>query len=121
MIDRSFAFYHNETTSSKMRPVGRAAILSARSRRILFMQWQSELKRRTRPSIVNGRQPPSVCLDDRAADRQSHSHAAGFGGEEGVEQPIHVLGGDSDAAVLHRNQDLVCFVPLRSDSQFPWP
>jgi hypothetical protein len=87
--------------------------------RWLVLQWQSELKRRTRPSIVSGRQPPSVCLDDRAADRQSHSHAAGFGREEGVEQPIRVPGGDSDAAVLHGNQDLVCFVLVRSDGQFP--
>src|SRR5258708_29844904 len=74
------------------------------------MQWQSELKRRTRPGIVDGRHPSPMCLDDRAADRQSHAYAAGFGSEEGIEQPIRVLGGEPETAVLHCYQHLVCFV-----------
>ena len=41
-----------------------------------------------------------MSLDDRTADRQAHAHAAGFGGEEGIEEPIPVPGGDADAAVL---------------------
>ncbi len=32
-----------------------------------------------------GRQPAIVGFHDRTADRESHAHAAGFGGEEGVE------------------------------------
>jgi hypothetical protein len=41
-----------------------------------------------------------MSFDYRTADRESHTHAAGFSGEEGVEQPIRVSGGDSDTAVL---------------------
>ena len=33
-------------------------------------------------------------LDYRTADGKSHTHAAGFGGEKGVEQPARILGGD---------------------------
>lgn len=33
-------------------------------------------------------------LDYRTADGKSHTHAAGFGGGKGVEQPARILGGD---------------------------
>ena len=39
-------------------------IWRARSRRILLMQGQDELKRRTRPHIVDGRHPSPVFSDD---------------------------------------------------------
>jgi hypothetical protein len=42
-----------------------------------------------------------VIFNDRTADRESHTHAAGFGGEEGIEQPVRILGGDPDAAIGH--------------------
>ena len=31
-----------------------------------------------------------MSLDDRAADRQSHAHAFGLGGVEGMKQPVEV-------------------------------
>jgi hypothetical protein len=46
---------------------------------------------------------------------------AGCSGEEGVEQPIRVSGGDSDTAVLQRHHNLACFVLVRSDGKFARP
>ena len=63
----------------------------------------------------------AVSLDDRTADRQSHAHSIGFGGDEGAEQPVCVLGGDPDTAVLHGYRHLVCFVLARSDHQLARP
>src|SRR5450631_4592112 len=85
---------------------------------VLLMHRQAELKRRAGPDIAGGRQPPAVGLDDRSADRQAHAHAAGFGGEEGVEQPVSILGGKSDTAVAYRDQHVVDFLLERSDHQF---
>src|SRR5260370_38515278 len=82
-----------------------------------LMQWQSKLKRRTRPVIVGGRDPSPMCLDDRAADRQSHAYAAGFGCEEAIEQLVRVLGGGPDTAVRHCNHHLISFVLMRSTHQ----
>jgi hypothetical protein len=60
------------------------------------------------PRLARGRpQPAPVGIDDRPADRQPHTHAAGFGGEEGVEQPVRILGGDPDAAIRHTYEHLV--------------
>jgi hypothetical protein len=50
--------------------------------------------------------------------RQFHAHAARFGGEEGGDQPVHILDRDSEAAVLHRRHDVPCVVLVRSDQQF---
>jgi hypothetical protein len=62
-----------------------------------------------------------MSFDDRTADRESHAHAAGFGGEERVEQLVRVLDGDPDTAILHCYQHLVRFVLMRSDHQFARP
>src|SRR5260370_4582039 len=77
-----------------------------------LMQWQRKLKRRTRPVIVGGRDPYPMCLDDRAADRQSHAYAAGFGCEEGIEQMVRRLGGHADSTGRRFHHDLICFVPI---------
>jgi hypothetical protein len=47
---------------------------------------------------------------DRTADRESHAHAAGFGGEERVEQMSGILSGDLDAAIRHTNERLASFI-----------
>jgi hypothetical protein len=60
-------------------------------------------------------------FDDRTADRESHAHAAGFGGEKGVEQLVRVFGGDPDTTVLHSYQYLTCFMLVRSDHQLALP
>src|ERR1700688_152149 len=84
----------------------------ASSRRRIYVGWQGKLKRGAMGYVCRGPQPALVGFDDRTADREAHTHPAGFGGEEGSEQPIRVLGGDSDTAVLHRHLNLVCFVVL---------
>ena len=60
-------------------------------------------------------------LDDRSADRQAHAHAAGFGSEECVEQPVGILGGQSDAAIAYRDQNLAGFLLVRPDHQLAQP
>src|SRR3984893_16525413 len=96
-------------------------IWDTRSCRILPMQGQNELKCHAGALFAVSRQSSPVSFHDRTTDRESHTHAAGFGGEEGVEQPVLVLGGDPDTAVLHCYHQLVCFVLMRSDHQFARP
>src|SRR5437879_8154551 len=80
-----------------------------------------KLKQST-PRLAGGRpQPAPVGIDDRPADRESHTHAAGFGGEEGVEQPVRILGGDPDAAIRYTYKHLVRLVLTRSDHQLARP
>src|SRR6266850_7654289 len=68
-------------------------LTDATSRRSVCVRRQGELKRGTVGYVCRGPQPAAVSFDDRTANRESHTHAAGFGGEEGVEQPVSVLGG----------------------------
>jgi hypothetical protein len=49
------------------------------------MRRQRELKRGTVGCVYRGPQPATMGFYDRTADRESHIHAAGFGGEKGVE------------------------------------
>jgi hypothetical protein len=62
-----------------------------------------------------------VGFHDRTADRESHTHAAGLGGEEDVEQPVRILGGDPDAAIRYTYDHLACLVLAGSDHQFARP
>jgi hypothetical protein len=48
-----------------------------------------------------------VRLDNRAADRQPHAHAARLGGKEGVEEMLETLGGEPDARILHRHNHAI--------------
>src|ERR1700682_1154399 len=82
----------------------------ATSRRSVCVHRQRELKHGAVGHGCRGPQPAAMGLHDRAADRKSHTHAAGFGGEEGVEQPVHILGGDPDAAIRHTDERLAWFV-----------
>src|SRR6186713_3235438 len=66
---------------------------------------QFELKDR---APARGRRYPdstAVALNDRAADRKSHSHAAGLGGEQPFEDPATVGLADAYSAVLDRQMD----------------
>ena len=51
---------------------------------------------------------------DRTANREPHTHSAGFGGEEGVEQSARVLGRDPDATIGHTYQHLLRIVRVRT-------
>ena len=44
-------------------------------------------------------QPPSMCLNDRSRNRQSHSHSVRFGGVEGIEDLRQDFGLDASARV----------------------
>jgi hypothetical protein len=38
----------------------------------------------------------------------AHAHAAGLGGEEGLEQPVGMIGGQTDAAIRHTRHHPAC-------------
>ena len=65
---------------------------NAASFRHLTVRWERELKRRTGPGIVGSPHSSSMGSDDGAADREPHTHAAGLGGEEGIEHLVRALG-----------------------------
>ena len=46
-----------------------------------------------------------MSFNDRAADRQSHSHPVRFGRIKRFEEPFHLLGFETGACVLHAEQD----------------
>src|SRR5260370_7670927 len=96
-------------------------IWGARSRGFLLMRGQDELKCGTGPLIAGSRQSSPVSFHDRTADRESHPHAAGFGGEEGIEQPVRILGGNPDAAIRQTSKHAPCLFPPRSTHQFTPP
>lgn len=48
--------------------------------------------------------PPALIFHHRAADREPHTHAVGFRGEERIENALHVLRIDAAAGILHRDQ-----------------
>src|SRR6516165_12175605 len=73
----------------------------ATSCRVVSIHRQRELKRCAEGYVWSDPQPATVGFDDRTADWESHTHAAGFCGEEGLEQSLCILGGDPDAAIRH--------------------
>jgi hypothetical protein len=56
-----------------------------------------ELEGRARPVVARRPQPSAVSFNDRPANRQTHPHTIGLGGEEGIEYTIKLLGGNADA------------------------
>src|SRR3954453_23499218 len=94
-----------------------AAALKVWSRRLLPGWRQRERERRPWPSVGRCPYPPSVRLDDGTADRQSHAHPVGLGGEEGIEQLMHILGIDANPIVLYLYQHLAVFALARPDQQ----
>src|SRR5918992_5349844 len=66
-------------------------IVSASAMRIPLIGGQGEVKGRPVAAISRGLQPAAVSLDDRAADRQPHTHAFGLGRIKGLKEPLHAL------------------------------
>jgi len=62
-----------------------------------------------------------VGFHDRAADRESHAHAALLGGEEGSEHALRFLGRDPDAAIRDGEEHLARAVLARPDLQLAAP
>src|ERR1700754_1682365 len=85
------------------------------------MYGQDELKRRAAAFIPGSRQASAMSFHDRTTDREPHTKAAGLGGEEGVEQPVCILGGDPDAAIGNAQQYSLHLFLTRSDHQFARP
>src|SRR4029077_14530317 len=76
-----------------------------------------ELKRRA-PVVIRCRpDPPAVCLDNRAADRQSHAHALRFGGIERGEDLIETLRIQPRAGISYCDPHALRFVFRRADLQ----
>ena len=68
--------------------------------RPVFLQ-KRKLKRRAGTIIRYGPQLPAVVLNNRSADRQSHTHALRLGGVESIEDLIEIPWVDPDPGVLH--------------------
>jgi hypothetical protein len=58
-----------------------------------------------------------MSVDDRAADRESHSHTVGLGRIERFEDLLLGLGRETDSRVFHAQPDLVPLSPFRSNQQ----
>src|ERR1700689_3058162 len=99
-------------------PVLWTAYGRATSRRSVCVHRQGELKCGTVGYVCRGPQPAAMGFHDRTANRESHTHAAGFGGEEGIEEPVCILGRDPDAAIRHTYEHSVCLVLAGMDHQF---
>src|SRR4051812_8321197 len=80
--------------------------LAARCRQaIRLVAWQREMKHAAMRLTASGPQATAMGLDDRAADRQTHTHAVWFGGEHGLEDPLDIFLADSSSGVLDRDRD----------------
>ena len=63
---------------------------------------QGELKDSAMRWVWRGPHASAMRLDDRSADRQPHSHAAGLGRVKRVEKPVQALQLQARARVLYR-------------------
>jgi hypothetical protein len=62
--------------------------------RSLFCGTQRKSKHSAFWGIRSDPQPSIMGFDYRPADRQTHPHAARFGGKERIEYALHILGVD---------------------------
>jgi hypothetical protein len=56
-------------------------------------------------------------IDDRPADRESHAHALGLGGEQRIENAIGGSGIEADAGILDGNERFAVFGRLQRNPQ----
>ena len=99
-------------SSSMMKTVG-----SASTAMLSKVDGQGEMEGAAPVRIGRDPQRSSLVGDNRAADRQSHSHPAGLGGEETVEDAVDQLGRNADAAVAHVDPDVLPVVDGRADGE----
>src|SRR5258708_4941625 len=81
------------------------------------IQREGKLDGSARELVWCGPQTAAVRLDDRPADRQSHTHALRFGCIERAENLFEILPVNSHSAILNRDQHLIGFVRTRADDQ----
>ena len=67
--------------------------------------------------IARGPNPAAMRLDNRPADRQAHSHAAGLCRVERLEQPVQIACRKPGAQVAHRYQHAIGSVSLCADAE----
>lgn len=92
----------------------------------LWCDWQADVESRTGALVGSGPQTATVRLDDGTADRQAHAAALGLGGEECVEDLIHLcVAGTCDRSALPGvnapvtlSNEGTCRVILFSDANF---
>ena len=77
------------------------------------------MKRGAAGRVRRNPQPAPVGLDDRPADRETHSHTARFCGEERVEYPINIFRVDAGSRVSHRYPNVPIALYLGSHRQDP--
>src|ERR1700674_3122604 len=97
-----------EASSSTMNTMSGVSVISAS---------HGELERRTGPIIRNGPESSAVLLDDRTADRETHSHARGLRGVERIEYAGRELRVDAGPRVPHRDTDMVGRLRFGADDQ----
>jgi hypothetical protein len=80
-----------------------------------WFQWYGKRERGAWP-IVRFRPEAAVMpLHNRSADGQSDTHAAALRGVEGIEELVHALTVNADAAVPHHHAHAVAILSLGSD------
>src|ERR1700752_545210 len=101
----------------------RLSSLGSRRRRIhefRFRAGDSELKYRTARFIRLCPQPAPMSVDDRPANRQPHSHAAGLRGVKSIEHALEMRRIEARPGIAHCHKD-ACAVLLGADQQFSYP
>src|SRR5919198_1801510 len=88
---------------------------------VLRRSGQDELQGGAGAGVAFRPQPSAVCLDDRAADRETHAHPHGFGGIERAEDALQRLRVEPDAGILHGDEHPLGSRPGCSDHQLPRP
>ena len=74
------------------------------------------------PALGVGSRPEmaTVGLDNRATDRESHTRALGFRGEECVKDLVRLIARQSDASVADRDQYRAARIELGLDRKRSW-
>src|SRR5208283_5528098 len=77
---------------------------------------QRESKHSPATVVILRQDPPAVCLNDRARDRQAHTQSVRFGGEKRIEDMHQLVGGDAVAVIAHCDLYELRTVELRGHS-----
>ena len=90
-------------------------------RRFFFTNGQRKLECCALAIILGGPQPPTVGLDNRAADRQSHAHSFRFCRKESGEEMIETVRIEPRARISHGDQQILLVIFFGADHQLSRP
>src|ERR1700751_4523912 len=85
-----------------------------RTHEFLFRTGQGALKHGAGRFILLGPQPAAMGVDDRPANRQPHSHAAGLRGVKCIEHALEMRPIEARPGIAHCHKD-TCVVLLGAD------